>query len=148
MHAYKCIKAVTDHIFVYYFNRVKLMSASVIFLCIILAGTMLIAKADLTLREVEQKINNLDSLERNLESLIREFSNLTDQLKKRQNISDEFELRLSSNVEILDKRINNLTIFADHLNQNFTSSEAKIVGIQNQLKQGGKNFQIFPHNSM
>ena len=124
------------------------MSASVIFLCIILAGIMLIVKADLTLREVEQKINNLDSLERNLESLIREFSNLTDQLKKRQNISDEFELRLSSTVKILDKRINNLTIFADHLNQNFASSEAKIVGIQNQLKQGGKNFQIFPHNSM
>ena len=47
------------------------MSASVKFLCILLAGIMLIVKADLTLREVEQKINNLDSLERNLESLIR-----------------------------------------------------------------------------
>ena len=50
------------------------MSAAVMFLCI-LVGMMLGAEA-LTLRELEQKINNLDKLEQSVRWLVKEVNNL------------------------------------------------------------------------
>ena len=115
-------------------------------LLFISVGIMLGAKADLTLRELEQKINNLDKLERNFKWLVKEFSNLKDQLENRSNIAENLELRHDT-VENLDKEVNNLTNLVDLLNQNVINSETEIVRIQNQLEHGGKNFQTLPYNS-
>ena len=67
------------------------MSAAVMFLCI-LVGMMLGAEA-LTLRELEQKINNLDKLEQSVRWLVKEVNNL----KVKKNF---FQERLNRNLTL------------------------------------------------
>ena len=113
------------------------MSTAAMFLCILI-GMMLGAEA-LTLRELEQKINNLDKLEQSVKWLVKEVNNLK---VKKNNFSGEIEQKLDT-VENLDKGVDNLTNLVSHLNQQVANLEIEITGIQNQLEYGG----AYPYNS-
>ena len=75
---------------------------------------------DLTLREFEQKINNLDKLEQDVERLQKKVTTLNDKLETRNYLS-----------------FNRFTEIKEEIN----NSEAEITKINNQLEYGGKQYQ-------
>ena len=100
---------------------------------------------DLTLRELEQKINNLDKLEQNMERLENEVTSLKDELETKNNISEEIMQTLGiwdNSTEFKERLIRLIQI-----EEKVSSSETEITKIKNQLEYGGKNFQRFPNNS-
>ena len=108
---------------------------------------MLGAKTGCTSSELEQKVNNL---EQSVEWLVKEFSNLKDQLEKQNNISEEFKQKLDT-VENVVMTVDNLTNFDQKLfnqlnkiEQKVSNSDMEIDMIQNQLEY---DFQTVPHNS-
>ena len=92
---------------------------------------------DLTLRELEQKINNLDKLEQNMERLEKEFISMQDELETKNNISEEIMQTIDTSTK---QRLSKIE-------ENVGNSEREIAEIKEQLEYGGKNFQIFPNNS-
>ena len=71
------------------------MYAAILFT--ILSWIIVLNTNALTLKEIEEKINNLDTLEHNLKKLVEKVANLEDKLEKRNNKSeDEFEQHLNN----------------------------------------------------
>lgn len=121
----------------------------------VLVGMALGARAgdprgDLTLRELEQKIDNLDELERSMEGMKKEVTVLENELETRNNVSEDLIQKVDT-LENLNNSTNTLEQkLIDRLNkieQIVTKSQKEIATIQKQLEYGGKNFQTFPNNS-
>ena len=80
-----------------------------------------------------------------MERLQEEVTTLKDELKTKNNISEEIIQTIGS--------WDNSTKFKQRLTRSLkieekvSSSETEITKIKNQLEYGGKNFQIFPNNS-
>ena len=104
---------------------------------LILVGMVFSAHAgDLTLRELEQKINNLDKLEQNVERLQQEVITLKGELETKNNISEEITQTIGS-WDNFKQRFNRLMEIEERVN----NSEAEITEINNQLEYGGKQYQ-------
>ena len=98
-------------------------------------GLILGAKA-VTLKEVEEKINNLDKIEQTVEWLVKEFYSLKGN-KSAHSFSE------------LEEKLDNVTDNADQLDQRITNSEEEITRLQNMLDDidGVKSIRKYPYNS-
>ena len=106
-------------------------------LLLILVGMVFNAHAgDLTLKELEQKINNLDKLEQNMERLQKEVITLKDEVETKNNISEEI-IQTIGNWDNFKQRLNRLIEIEEIVN----NSATEITKINNQLEYGGKQYQ-------
>ena len=104
---------------------------------LILVGMVFNAHAgDLTLRKLEQKINNLDKLEHNVERLQKEVTTLKGELETKNNILEEITQTIGS-WDDFKQRLNRFMEIEERVN----NSEAEITEINNQLEYGGKQYQ-------
>ena len=106
-------------------------------LLLILVGMVFNAHAgDLTLKELEQKINNLDKLEQNMERLQKEVITLKDEVETKNNISEEI-IQTIGNWDNFKQRLNRLIEIEEIVN----NSATEITKINNELEYGGKQYQ-------
>ena len=99
------------------------MSTITILLCISV-GMMLGVEARFALRD------DVEELEQNVKWLKRKLNHISEELEQK--------------IDTVDTTFQQKLI---HLNRQDTKSEKEIATIQNKLEYGGKNFQIYPHNS-
>ena len=80
-----------------------------------------------------------------MERLQEEVTTLKDELKTKNNISEEIIQTIGSwdNSTKVKQRLTRLLKIEEKLR----NSETEITKVKNQLEYGGKNFQIFPNNS-
>ena len=98
-------------------------------------GLILGVKA-VTLKEVEERINDLDKIEQTVEWLVKQFYSLKGN-------------KSTINFSELEEKLDNVTTNADQLDQRITDSEEEITRLQNMLDDidGVKNIRKYPYNS-